>query len=202
MSAPARLVLASGSETRRDLLSAAGLDFDIRPSTVDESVLKRRLRAEGASASDVAMALAEAKAIPVSALAPGDVVIGADQILTCDDRWYDKPDDLDVARHHLRELRGRSQILHTACVLAMAGAIVWRHVARPRLTMRAFSDAVLEAYLAAEGEAAVCASVGACRIEGPGYLLFGAIEGEQAAILGLPLLELAGELRRRGILPT
>ena len=199
--AAVRLVLASGSETRRNLLTAIGLDFNVHPSAVDESVVKQRGRADGASASVVAIALAEAKAIAVSALQPGGLIIGADQILTCDDRWYDKPDDLDVARRQLSELRGRTQILHTACALALDGEIVWRHVAHPRLTMRAFSDAVRDAYLAREGEA-VCASVGACRIEGPGYLLFASIEGEHAAILGLPLLALAGELRRREILPS
>ncbi len=126
MSVAARLVLASGSETRRRLLAEAGLVFDVHPSAVDESVVKRRLRADGASASAVATKLAEAKAIAVSALRPGDLVIGADQILTSDDQWYDKPDDLDIARHHLSTLRGRSQVLHTACVLALGGKIVWR----------------------------------------------------------------------------
>lgn len=201
MSAGARLVLASGSETRRQLLAGAGLAFDVHLSPVDETVLKRHLRTDGLSASAVATRLAEAKALAVSASRPNDVVIGADQILTCGDRWYDKPDDLDVARRHLNELRGRSQVLHTACVLASGGEIVWSHVVQPRLAMRAFSDEVRDAYLAHEG-AAVFTSVGACRVEGPGYLLFVSIEGEHAAILGLPLLALAAELRRREILPT
>lgn len=201
MSAVPRLVLASGSTTRRALLTGAGLRFDVHPPEVDESILKNRGRAAGAAASAVAMALAEAKAIVVSASRPDAIVIGADQILTCDERWYDKPEDLGVARRQLAQLRGGCQVLHTACVLAAGGEIVWRHIAQPRLTMRMFSDEVLDAYLAVEGEA-VCSSVGACRIEGPGYLLFASIEGEHAAILGLPLLALAEELRQRGILPS
>ncbi len=196
-----RLVLASGSETRRHLLSALGLVFDVHPSAVDESVLKRRLRSEEASPAAAALALAEAKAAAISMQHPTHVIIGADQILTCGGRWYDKPRDLIEARQHLSELRGSAQVLHTACVLAFGEQIVWRHIVEPRLTMRMFSDGVLEAYLAAEGDA-VCASVGACRIEGPGYLMFEAIEGEHAAILGLPLLALTHELRRRQILPT
>ena len=196
-----RLVLASGSEARRQLLDASGLVFDVRSSDIDESVLKGRMRADGAHADIVAPALAEAKAVAVSARREFDFVIGADQILTCDGHWYDKPADLDEARLHLRMLRGRTQVLHTACVLATGGEVVWRCLARSQLTMRAFSDEALEAYLVREGEA-LCRTVGACRIEGPGYLLFDAVEGEHAAILGLPLLELARELRRRQILPT
>jgi septum formation protein len=75
---------------------------------------------------------------------------------------------------------------------------VWHHVARPKLTMRAFSEAFLAAYLALEGEA-VCSSVGAYRLEGPGIHLFDRIEGEHAAILGLPMLPLLGFLRQHGI---
>ena len=158
------------------------------------------MRARDASADAVATTLAECKATAVSEQRPDDLVIGADQILTCGDEWFDKPADGADARRHLLALRGRIQVLHTACVLATAGAVVWRCLARPMLTMRPFGDAVLDAYLAREGDA-VCQSVGACRVEGPGYLLFDAIDGEMAAILGLPLLDLARELRRRDILP-
>ena len=196
-----RLVLASGSAARRHLLAASGMAFDVLPSGVDETALKLRMRAAGAQSDAVAMALAEAKAVAVSAQREGDLVIGADQILTCGDEWYDKPVDVNQARSQLRALRGRPQVLHTACALAAAGKVVWRCLTQPRLTMRPFSDDVLDTYLMHEGEAA-CQSVGACRIEGPGYLLFDAVEGEHAAIRGLPLLDLARELRRRLVLPT
>lgn len=200
MTAP-RLVLASGSETRRDLLIVSGFSFDVQVSDVDETVIKRQARARGDAVEVAALALAEAKALVVSRRRPIDLVIGADQILTCDARWFDKPIDLGEARRHLRSLRGRVQVLHTACVLATAGEIVWRVLGQPRLVMRAFDDATLEAYLAREGDA-LLRTVGACRIEGTGSLLFEAIVGEHAAILGLPMLELAGELRRRTILPA
>jgi septum formation protein len=200
MTAP-RLVLASGSATRLAILSASGIAVDVHPSDVDESTLKLRLRAEGASAADAALALAEEKARAIAAVRPDAPVLGADQILTCEGRWFDKPRDLAEARAHLLALRGRAQTLHTACVLLQPGVPPWRHLVEPRLLMREFGEAVLDAYLAREGET-LCASVGACRIEGPGYLLFERIEGEHAAILGLPLLALAAELRRRGLLPT
>ena len=87
----------------------------------------------------------------------------------------------------------------TAVLCWRGGQRVWQHVATPRLTMRPVSDAFLDAYLALEAEA-VTSTVGAYRLEGPGIHLFDAVEGEQAAILGLPLLPLLGFLRQHGVL--
>lgn len=200
MTVPA-LVLASGSDTRRALLVASGYGFDVHVSEVDEAAIKRQACERGDTVDAAATTLAEAKALVVSSARPTDLVIGADQILTCEGRWFDKPIDLSEARDHLRALRGRVQLLHTACVLATAGKIVWRVLAQPHLTMRAFDNATLEAYVVSEGDA-LLRTVGACRIEGAGALLFEAIEGERAAILGLPMLELAAALHGRDILPA
>ena len=120
-------------------------------------------------------------------------------MLVCEGRWFDKPAGMDGAREHLRALRGRTHELVSAMVCWRGGARVWQHLARPRLTMRDFSDGFLDAYLEAEGEA-VLASVGAYRLEGPGVQLFDRIEGEHSAILGLPLLPLLGFLRQHGLL--
>lgn len=193
------LVLASGSATRRQLLEALQLEFEALASDVDEASIKREKRAAGATPGDTALALAEAKAHAVGALRPDALVIGADQILSCDETWFDKPADLAEAHRQLSTLRARAQTLHTATVFVTGGRTVWRHLAEPRLVMRAFGDEMLEAYLAAEGEA-VLFSVGACRVEGPGLLLFETIAGEQAAILGLPMLAVTAALRARGIL--
>ena len=191
------LVLASQSTARAAVLRGAGLAFEARPARVDEAAVKAAGRAEGASAEEVALALAGLKAARVRA--PGAMVIGADQLLVCGDAWFDKPEGMAGARAHLLALRGRAHVLATAVVCMRDGREIWRHVARPRLVMRAFSDAFLEAYLAAEGEA-LLGSVGAYRLEGPGVQLFEAIEGEFSAILGLPLLPLLGFLRQNGFL--
>ncbi len=90
-------------------------------------------------------------------------------------------------------------MLVTAVLCQKGGQRVWQHVARPRLTMRDFSDAFLEHYVALEGDA-LTTTVGAYRVEGPGVQLFDAIEGEHAAIVGLPLLPLLGFLRQHGVL--
>lgn len=184
-------MLASGSATRRALLAAAGLRFDVHVPDVDESAIKR----QGGNVETAALRLAEAKA----RAAPGEVVIGADQILLCEGRWFDKPANLAEARQHLLALRGRTHELVTAAVCLQGREVVWRHVARPALTMRAFSDAFLDRYLEDEGEA-VLSTVGAYRLEGFGIQLFGRVEGEHTTILGLPMLPLMAALRGLGVI--
>ena len=164
-----RLMLASGSEARRALLAAAGLRFQARAVPVDEAAVREAVQAQGGGAEEAALLLAGLKARRVSV--PDTLVIGADQILVCEGAWLAKPADLAAAADQLRRLRGRTHTLATAVVCLRDGAEVWRHIATPRLTMRRFSDAFLDAYLAAEGEA-VLASVGGYRIEGLGVHLF------------------------------
>lgn len=195
------LVLASGSAARRAVLSGAGLVFAVRPAAVDEAALKRAAMAERQGPAAAALRLAGAKAAAVAAEAPAAVVIGADQILVCEELWYDKPPDMAAARDHLLALRGRTHILVTAIACHYAGRVAWQHVSTPRLTMRPFSDRFLDAYLSHEG-ASVLASVGAYRLEGAGIQLFAAVEGEYSAILGLPLLPLLGFLREVGVVPA
>jgi len=192
-----RLVLASGSASRRALLEAAGLVFAVRPAAIDEAAVKQVAQAEGRSAAQAAMRLAELKAAAIAAEEPDAVVIGADQILVCDGVWHDKPPTLEAAQAQLRTLRGRTHELATAVVCYAGRTCVWRHADAPRLAMRPFSDGFLADYLAAEGPMATT-TVGAYRLEGLGAHLFEAIEGSHSSILGLPLLPLLGFLRQRG----
>ena len=192
-----RLVLASGSATRRTLMEAAGLVFETVVPAVEEGVIKAAMRAEGESAEETALALADAKAAWVGD--PSAVVVGADQILVCEGEWFDKPPDLATARSHLERLRGRTHELVTAVTCWRGGERAWSHIACPTLGMRAFSDAFLDAYLAAAG-VAVLGSVGAYRLEETGLQLFDRVEGEHPAVLGLPMLALLGFLRGHGVL--
>lgn len=191
------IVLASQSAARASLLRGAGVVFEARPARVDEAAVKMAGLAEGWSAEDLALTLAGMKAERVRA--PGQVVVGADQGLVCEGRWFDKPVDRAAAREHLLALRGRQHRLVTAVVCLKDGQEIWHHTSTPVLTMRAFSDAFLDGYLALEGDQ-VLASVGAYRLEGPGVQLFDRIDGEFSAILGLPLLPLLGFLRQHGAL--
>ncbi|MBC7140996.1 MAG: Maf family protein [Rhodobacteraceae bacterium] len=196
-----RPVLASGSATRAAMLRAAGIGFDTAQPRVDEDALRAALEAEGTTPRDLADALAEAKALKVSQRLPEALVIGADQVLEYQGRALAKPPDLAAARARLMALRGGSHRLHTAVVVAEAGRPVWRHLDTARLTMRAASDALIDAYLARHG-AGLCASVGAYRIEDEGVRLFSRIDGDQFAILGLPLVALLDYLSTRGVIAT
>jgi septum formation protein len=196
---PPALILASGSAARVAMLAAARVPFEAMPAPVDEAAVKAGMLGEGASPRDIADALAELKARRVAARVPG-LVVGADQVLSCDGRLFDKPRDLAEAREQLLALRGRTHELHAAAVAYEEASPVWRHVGRARLTMRAFGEAFLDSYLASEGEA-VCDSVGGYRIEAGGAQLFARVEGDLFTIMGLPLLELLDFLRSRRVVP-
>lgn len=196
------IILASTSSSRLALVQAAGLSVIVRKPSVDEDLLKREARAEGLQAADAALMLAERKAQSVwdqPGIDPDALIIGADQLLVCDGHWHDKPIDLGAARTQLQALSGRTHVLHTAVVCCRRGEIVWRHVAAPALSMRRLTDAFLDTYLSIEAEH-VLYCVGAYRLEGPGIHLFDTVEGEHAAILGLPLLALLAFLRWQDVL--
>lgn len=192
------IVLASASPSRRALLINAGVPIEVAPARVDEDEVKEALRAEGATAAQAAETLAELKARRASGQQPGRLVVGADQILTCDGAWFDKPRDRAEAAEHLTRLSGRRHTLITAAVVVRDGARIWHHRAEAHLMMRVLDDALIARYLDAVGED-VCSSVGAYQLEGLGAQLFTHIEGDFFTILGLPLLPLLGFLREHGV---
>ena len=193
------LVLASSSAIRARMLAAAGVDAIIDPAAIDEARIKAESRAAGRDAGDCAMLLAEAKAKDVAGRHRGALVLGADQMLECDGRWFDKPRDLDEARAQLQALNGRTHCLITAAVVVRDGGVLWRAVETALLTMRRISEAFLDRYLAAMGKR-VLATVGGYELEGLGAQLMTRVEGDYFAILGLPLLPLLAFLREDGAL--
>ncbi len=195
------LILASSSVTRQQMLRAAGLEFEIRPARIDEAMLRQSLAAEGAKPRDQADALADAKARKIADRNPAALVLGCDQILALNDRVFARPATPGEARAQLLDLRGKTHHLFSAAVLYDAGEPVWRHVGVARMTMRAFSDAWVDAYLSRNWPA-ISASVGAYQIESEGIRLFDRIEGDHFSILGLPLLPLLSYLALRGWIPS
>jgi septum formation protein len=153
------------------------------------------------SPGDLAQSLAAAKAISVANQMPDALVIGADQVLNLSGKAFDKPGSRDEARRHLLELRGLPHVLETAICCARDGKVLWDHLERATLTMRAFSESFLDEYLDHMGSD-VTTSVGAYKLEGLGAQLFDNIEGDYFTILGLPLLPLLDYLRRQGALAT
>jgi septum formation protein len=194
-----QLILASASAARAAMLAAAGVPAEQQPAAVDEAAMKEALRGAGATPGDAALALAELKARRIASRAPARLVLGADQILTCEGRWFDKPRDLAEARGQLATLAGRRHELWTAAIVMRDDARLWHEIVQARLWLRPCSDAFLDAYLAAVGDRAL-ASAGAYQIEGLGAQLFARVEGDHFAILGLPLLGLLECLRVQGVL--
>ncbi len=193
------IVLASTSAARRALLSAAGVPHEAISPGVDEDAAKASLLADRATPREVADALAELKAVRASLKRPGALTIGADQTLDLDGRLFDKAASLEAARERLALLRGRTHLLHSAVVVARDGQPIWREVPSARLTMRPFTDAFLDGFLARHGEG-LLGSVGCYRLEDEGVQLFSAIEGDYFTILGLPMIGLLDLLRRHGAL--
>ncbi|WP_417476544.1 Maf family protein [Maricaulis sp.] len=194
-----RLILASGSQIRRQILQDAGIEFEIIKSDVDEDALKQ----EHSALSPLAMAalLGQAKAVQVSIRHPEALVLGADQTMEFDGALLDKLPRRDLARQRLAAMRGQPHQLHAGLTLAQAGKPVWQHQQSSTLWVRDFSDAFLDHYLAQAGDE-LTASVGAYAFEGLGAQLFDRVDGDFHAVLGLPLLPVLSALRQHGLLTS
>jgi len=198
---PHTILLASASEIRLALLAAAGVTAIARPARIDEQAIRAAMEAEGASPRDLADALAEMKARKISEKNPSALVLGCDQVLEMNRRTFAKPETPAEARAQLQSLRGQTHRLLSAAVLYENGQPLWRHVGEARLTMRAFSDAYLDDYLARNWDS-IRHSVGCYKIEEEGIRLFSAVQGDHFTIQGLPLLPLLAYLATRGAIPA
>jgi septum formation protein len=194
-----RLILASKSAARRAMLADAGVSFSAQAADVDEDAVKAAQ--DPADAIGLAVELARVKALAVSRHDADAWVLGADQTLAFEGGLVSKARSLDEARARLAAMRGRTHHLHSGAALARNGQIVWSGVDTAAMRVRAFSDAFLDAYLAAEGEG-LLACVGSYRLEGMGAQLFEAVDGDYFTVLGLPLWPVLAELRRAGVLAT
>lgn len=192
-----KIILASASPFRKAMLAKAGVEVEALAADLDERAIEAPLEGSGASPEDVALVLAEAKALNVSERRPGALVLGCDQTLALGDRIFHKPRDMEGARRHLLALSGRTHQLNSAAVLARDGETLWRHVGTASLTMRELEPDFIGRHLSRVGEAALT-SVGAYQIESEGIQLFERIEGDHFTIVGLPLLAVLAALRDLG----
>ena len=193
------LVLASKSASRRALLAAAGLPFEVEPAEIDERSVEEALSERGGAESGLALALARAKALAVSARRAGALTLGADQTLTLDGRPMHKAPTRAAAAAALQAMSGRTHRLASAFTLARDGAVLAEGGDSADMTMRALDATQIARYLDIAGPA-VLASVGAYQIEGLGAHLFESISGDHDTILGLPMLKLLAALRGLGLL--
>ncbi len=192
-----RFVLASGSAIRRQILTGAGVMFDVVKPDVDEDHLKAAN--PDVPPADMALLLGRAKSEHVSSSFEDCLVLGADQTMELDGQLLDKLPRRDLAPDRLRAMRNKTHYLHSGLALSRGGRTVWSYQQTSTLHVRDFSDDFLNAYLKNSGEE-LTASVGAYAYEALGAQLFDHVEGDYYAILGLPLLPLLKALRAEGVL--
>ena len=188
-----KLILASTSSIRRQLLDAAGVEYQAAKPQVDEDELKLGL----SYPQDIALRLAGAKAASI----PGEWVIGSDSIVSAGGRLFNKPVDREEAAEHLRFFSGKEMRLVSAVALVRGGVLDWSHVETARLRVRPLSEQFIADYIDAEWPE-VRYTVGVFRLEARGVQLFDKIQGDHFTILGMPLIPLLGALRDRGLLPA
>jgi septum formation protein len=192
-----RLILASGSKIRAQMLRNANVPFDVLTARVDEEMVKQSLESEQAKPWDIADTLAEIKARKVSEKQPDALVLGCDQVLDHGGQILSKPETPDAARAQLQMLRGGRHMLLSAAVIVENGKPIWRHVGQVRMLMRAASDSYIDSYVDRNWDS-IRHSVGGYKLEEEGVRLFTRVDGDYFTVLGMPLLELLAYLTLRG----
>lgn len=202
-----RLILASASETRRAMLTAAGIEHEAVATMVDEEALRQAAANEGISGIDTATLLAEAKALQASrkkdnsATTDDALILGADQLLECEGRFYGKPENMAAAKHQLAELAGKQHQLLTAAVMIRGERRLWHHAEIATITLRPLDSGFIDAYINALGTTAL-QTPGLYQTEGLGAQIIARMEGCGYSILGLPLLQILDFLRKHGLQPV
>ncbi|NNJ74406.1 MAG: septum formation inhibitor Maf [Anderseniella sp.] len=189
-----KLILASNSAARRQMLGNAGYRFEATVANINERALKAAHLDAGLPADDLALVLANAKAKAVSTDYPVDLVIGSDQVLICDGKVFTKVNDLSQAAHQLAELQGKTHILMSAVACWQANQPVFQASETAAMTMFRLTAKEIDRYLADTGTS-ILGSVGCYQIESKGIRLFEDIQGSHFTIMGMPLTPLVKFLK-------
>jgi len=193
-----KLVLASGSKIRTQILTSAAVPHRVIRTDVDEDSIKKTCFEKAIPFPQTALELAGAKAraaFDLETIKPDEIVLGVDQLLEFEGRSYNKPRSIDEARERLASLAGKKHSLINGMVLYQNGREIWHNIAQPELTMCQMTEKQIDAYFAQCADD-VLSSVGAYQVEKNGIRLFDHIEGDYFAVLGLPLFALLGALRK------
>ena len=184
-----KIILASKSKVRKDILTEHNIDCEVIQSNVDEDPIKDSLIAEGASPEIISKNLAELKANKVSSNLYDKLVLGADSVIDLNGELISKPTSRKEAMNILRKLNGKSHYLISSVCISKNNSMIWNHTDKAKLTMKNFSEVELKDYLNKVPDEALYA-YNVYQIEGEGKNLFEKIEGDKDTIMGLPITQI------------
>ena len=181
-----KIILASKSKVRKNILDENDIPNEVRPSNVDEDIVKESLIKEKASPEIISKNLAELKANKVSLKEQDQLVLGADSVIDLDGELISKPENREEALHILKKLNGKKHCLISSVCISKNGLMIWNYTDKAILTMKKFTDNDLKMYLSKISDEALYA-YNVYQIEGEGRSLFLNIEGDENTIMGLPV---------------
>ena len=184
-----RIILASQSKVRKKILDEHHILNDVKPSNVDEDVIKSSLLKEKASPEMISKNLAELKANKISGKFSDNLVLGADSVIDLDGELISKPSDREEALKILKKLNGKKHHLISSVCISKNGSMIWNYTDKATLTMKNFSDNELKDYLSKISDENLYA-YNVYQIEGEGRNLFSSIEGDEDTIMGLPIKQI------------
>ena len=190
-----KIILASKSKVRKEILNKHNISCEVKPSHVDEDVIKKALISESASPEIISKNLAELKANKVSLSQKDLIVLGADSVIDLDGEIISKPKNRDEALLILKKLNGKKHSLISSVCISKNGSMIWNYTDKAELTMKNFSEDDLKNYLSKISDEALYA-YNVYQIEGEGKNLFLKIEGSKDTIMGLPVREIKEYLEK------
>ena len=183
---PNKIILASKSKVRKEILDKNNIESDVMPSNVDEDIVKESLIKEKATPEIISKNLAELKANKVSMKKIDEIVLGADSVIDLNGELISKPETREEAMEILKKLNGKSHFLISSVCISKNGSMIWNYTDKAKLTMKSFSDDELKHYLSKISDETLYA-YNVYQIEGEGRSLFASIEGDEDTIMGLPV---------------
>ena len=186
---PNKIILASKSKVRKEILDKNNIESVVEPSNVDEDIFKMSLLKEKASPEIISKNLAELKANKISMKKIDEIVLGADSVIDLNGELISKPKSREEAMDILKKLNGKIHFLISSVCISKNGSMIWNYTDKATLTMKNFSNEELKNYLSKITDDALYA-YNVYQIEGEGRNLFASIEGDEDTIMGLPVKKL------------
>jgi len=189
-----KIILASKSKVRKEILDKHNIVSIVKPSNVDEDIVKKSLLTEKANPEMISKNLAELKANKISMKNPDQLVLGADSVIDLEGELISKPENRDVALEILKKLNGKVHYLISSVCISKNGMMIWNNTDKAKLTMKSFSESQLEGYLSKISDEALYA-YNVYQVEAEGRSLFSKIEGDENTIMGLPINKIKDYLK-------